>query len=101
MQFAAEVAPKGKEASYISLAVLPYFLAKIVAGPFSGWLVATYTPAMPELKGAPGIIAAPEAYANNYMVWLWIGSVALITPIGLVIFKKLFKAAEAGTIEEN
>jgi len=98
MQFAAEVAPKGKEASYISLAVLPYFLAKIVAGPFSGWLVATYTPAMPELNGAPGIIVAPEAYANHQMVWVWIGCVAIITPIGLIIFKKLFKAAEAGTI---
>ena len=101
MQFAAEVAPKGKEASYISLAILPYFLAKIVAGPFSGWLVSTYTPAMPELNGAPGIIAAPEAYADSYMVWIWIGSIAIITPIGLVVFKKLFKSAEAGTIEEK
>lgn len=98
MQFAAEVAPKGKEASYISLAVLPYFLAKIVAGPFSGWLVSTYTPAMPELNGAPGIIVAPEAYSNHQMVWWWIGCIAIITPIGLIVFKKLFKAAEAGTI---
>ncbi len=99
MQFAAEVAPKGKEASYLSLAVLPYFLAKIAAGPFSGWLVKTYTPEMPDLHGAPGIVAAPDVYAHHYTVWLWIGTVALITPLGLVVFRKLFKAAEAGTIE--
>jgi hypothetical protein len=88
MQFAAEVAPDGKEASYISLAVLPYFFAKFMAGPFSGILVSTYTPEAPELSGAPGIIAAPDLYQDHYMVWLWIGAISLISPIGLLLLKK-------------
>lgn len=97
MQFAATVAPKGKEASYIALAVLPTFIGKLMAGPLSGWLVSTYTPEIPELKGAPGILAVGEIgarYANHYMVWVIVGSIAMITPIGLVIFRKAFKATE-------
>jgi len=97
MQFAAHVAPKGKEASYISLAVLPTFIGKLMAGPLSGWLVSTYTPASPELQGAPGILATGELgarYAQHYMVWFFVGSIALITPIGLVIFRKTFKNVE-------
>ncbi len=97
MQFAAQVAPKGKEASYISLAVLPTFVGKLMAGPLSGWLVSTYTPLIPELEGKPGILAAGEIgakYAHHYMVWVFVGSIALITPIGLVIFRKTFKNVE-------
>ncbi len=78
MQFMTEVAPKGKEGSYVSLSYLPYFAAKFVAGPMSGWLVATYTP-----EGA-------ESYPNHYMVWLWIGGMAIITPLGLLFLKKVF-----------
>ncbi len=71
MQFTAEVAPEGKEGSYIALSYLPFFAAKLIAGPLSGWLVATYTP-----EGA-------EAYPHHIMVWVWIGGMALISPIGL------------------
>jgi MFS family permease len=104
MQFAATVAPKGKEASYVALAVLPTFIGKLMAGPLSGWLVSTYTPEVPELNGAPGILAAGEIgarYANHYMVWVFVGSIALITPIGLVIFRKAFKNAETHNEDEG
>lgn len=104
MQFAATVAPKGKEASYISLAVLPTFIGKLMAGPLSGWLVSTYTPLVPELQGKPGILATGEIgakYANHYMVWFFVGSIALITPIGLVIFRKAFKNAETHNEDED
>ena len=36
MQFTAEIAPKGKEGTYIALSVLPYFVAKFFVGPMSG-----------------------------------------------------------------
>lgn len=78
MQFTAEIAPKGKEGSYIALSYLPYFGAKLFVGPLSGWLVATYTP-----EGA-------DSYPNHYWVWIWIGGMAVISPISLFIFKKLF-----------
>jgi dipeptide/tripeptide permease len=86
MQFTAEIAPEGKEASYLSLAVLPFFFAKFFVGPLSGWLVSTYTP--------PGLPAGVENYPDHFLVWAWIGSIALLTPIGLLIFKKMFRAAE-------
>ncbi len=82
MQFTAEIAPKGKEGSYIALSALPFFAAKFVVGPLSGWLVATYTP-----EGA-------ASYPHHYMVWIWIGGMSFISPLGLVIFRKLFTQAE-------
>jgi hypothetical protein len=44
MQFSAEIAPRGKEGSYIALAILPYFAGKALAGGMSGFLLTTYTP---------------------------------------------------------
>jgi hypothetical protein len=82
MQFTAEIAPKGKEGSYIALSALPFFGAKLFVGPLSGWLVATYTP---EGQGP---------YPYHYMVWIWIGGMALFSPLGLVVFRKLFKRTE-------
>jgi MFS family permease len=89
MQFTAEIAPKGKEGSYIALSYLPYFGAKLIAGPMSGWLVATYVP-----KDA-------ENYDNHYMVWVWIGCMAAISPIGLLLFRKLFRRAERERAAED
>jgi len=86
MQFTAEVAPEGKEGSYVALSYLPFFAAKFIAGPLSGWLVHTYTP-----EGA-------ESYPNHIWVWVWIGGMALASPIGMVIFRKLFYAAESGEL---
>ena len=82
LQFTAEIAPEGREGSYIALSYLPYFAAKLIAGPMSGWLVATYTP-----EGA-------ASYPNHWMVWVWIGGMALVSPLGLVVFHRLFSAAE-------
>jgi len=78
MQFTAEIAPKGKEGSYVALSYLPYFASKMIVGPMSGWLVATYTP-----EGA-------SSYPMHHYVWYWIGGTAILSPIGLVIFKKIF-----------
>ena len=82
MQFTAEIAPPGKEGSYIALSYLPYFAAKFIVGPMSGWLLVTYVP-----EGA-------ESYPNHQLVWWWIGGMALISPLGLVAFNKLFRKAE-------
>ncbi len=89
MQFTAEIAPKGKEGSYIALSALPFFLAKLFVGPLSGWLVATYTP-----EGA-------ASYPLHYMVWLWIGGMAIVSPLGLIIFQKLFRKAEHRVNEDK
>jgi MFS family permease len=83
MQFTAEIAPKGKEGTYIALSILPYFVAKFFVGPMSGWLVNTYTP----------LDAAGRALANyprHHMVWIWIGGMAVLSPIGLFVFRRWF-----------
>ncbi len=83
LQFNAEIAPKGKEGTYISLAYLPFFASKFVAGPLSGWLLATYVP-----KDA-------TSYPDHYMVWIWIGGMAIISPLGLLLLKKMFIKTES------
>lgn len=83
MQFTAEIAPKGKEGTYIALSILPFFLAKFFVGPMSGILVNAYVPV-----DAAGKVAA--SYPNHYMIWVWIGGMALVTPIGLLLLKKVF-----------
>ena len=82
MQFTAEIAPKGKEGSYIALSYLPYFGCKFLVGPLSGWLVATYTP-----EGAAN-------YPLQHYVWIWIGVMALFSPLGLFLFCFSFRKAE-------
>ena len=83
MQFTAEIAPKGKEGTYIALSVLPFFLAKFVVGPMSGLLLATYTP-----LDAAG--KALTAYPHHHMVWIWIGGMAVLSPMGLLLFRNWF-----------
>jgi len=78
MQFTAEIAPEGKEGSYIALSYLPYFGAKFFVGPMSGLLLAAY---VPEDAGS---------YPLHYMVWVWIGGMAIISPISLFLFRKVF-----------
>ncbi len=91
MQFTAEIAPGGKEGTYIALSYLPYFGAKLIVGPMSGWLVATYTP--------DGVGTGVENHPSHWMVWVWIGGMAAITPIILITMVKLFRHAEQQDIE--
>lgn len=81
MQFTAEIAPKGKEGSYVALSYLPYFGGKLLVGPLSGWLVANYTP-----EGA-------SSYPQHFWIWIWMGGMAAISPIGLILFRKLFTSS--------
>ncbi|MCK5807420.1 MFS transporter [bacterium] len=80
MQFTAEIAPKGKEGTYIALSMLPWLLAKFFVGPMSGILIHEYTPFK---DGHP----LPPA-ADHAMVWVWIGGMALITPVALFVLGK-------------
>ncbi len=87
MQFTAQIAPPGKEASYLALAILPWFAARLFVGPLSGWLVSSYTP--------DGLPSGLENYPQHYMIWLIVGITAMLTPIGLLIFRKIYIEAEA------
>jgi MFS family permease len=81
-EYAAAVAPKDHEASYMALSMLPMFLAKFFVGGTSGWLLATFCPAVgPRHAGT---------------MWFIIGCMALITPVGTFIFRKQIQVQESG-----
>lgn len=82
-QFTAEIAPKGKEATYLSLAILPTFASKLFVGPMSGWLLATYVPVDANNRPLP--------HEHHHMIWVWIGISAAITPVGMLLYKKFFE----------
>jgi hypothetical protein len=81
-EYAAAIAPKGREASYMAMTSLPYFFAKCGAGFLSGWLLTHYCPE----TGA----RHPET------MWLIIGGMALVTPLGAILFRKYIQVHEAG-----
>jgi len=86
MQFTAEIAPEGKEGSYMALSVLPFFVAKFVVGPMSGLLVKYYTPVTEVVSNTGQKTQVVGDLSHHYMVWVWIGGMAILSPIGLMLF---------------
>ena len=81
-EYSAAIAPKGQEASYMALSMLPYFLAKFFVGGSSGWLLTKYCPEIGPRH--------PE------MMWFIIGCMALVTPVGAFVFRKYIQVQEDG-----
>ncbi|OGR86909.1 MAG: hypothetical protein A2021_09015, partial [Elusimicrobia bacterium GWF2_52_66] len=81
-EYPAAIAPKGQEGSYMALSMLPYFFAKFIVGSISGFLLARYCPA--------------EGPRNSQMIWLIVGSMALLSPIGLLLARRYIQVHEAG-----
>lgn len=68
------IAPRGREATYVSLAMLPYFLAKFLVGPTSGYLLEAFAPA-----------TGPRHAA---LLWLVIGLTTMIGPVGILLGRR-------------
>jgi MFS family permease len=81
-EYSAAIAPKGQEASYMSLSYLPFFVAKFFVGTLSGLLLTTYCPE-----------TGPR---NSQMLWLIIALTTMITPIGLLAFRRYIQVRESG-----
>jgi hypothetical protein len=88
MQFSAEIAPRGKEGAYIALAILPYFMGKIGATIMADLLTTQYF--------SQDMVEFP----NHEMAWFWIGAMALISPVGMIIFRKIFDQSEQMALAE-
>jgi MFS family permease len=80
-EYAAAIAPPGQEASYGSLAYLPFLVGKLLIGT-SGWLLATFCPEHGECHAAS--------------LWLIFAFAASIAPIGLLTFRRYIRVPEAG-----
>lgn len=77
-EYVAEIAPAGKTASYMSLSILPYFIAKFIAGSMSGILLELWCPENGDQSSA-------------YLIWIFVGGVAIICPIGLLFLKNFIQ----------
>ncbi len=64
-----------------------------MAGPMAGMLLSGYVPEF-------GIDGIYQNYPDHQMVWWWIGGTAALTPIGLMLFRALYKEAEDKAEEE-
>ena len=73
--------PPGQEASYGSLAYLPFLVGKLLIG-FGGWMLAAFVPA-----------TGPQRPA---MMWLIFAASAAVAPIGLLIFRNYIQVREVG-----
>jgi MFS family permease len=80
-EYAAAIAPPGQEASYGSLAYLPFLVGKLLIGT-SGWVLATFCP------------EHGECHAGS--LWLIFALAASIAPIGLIVFRRYIRVPEAG-----
>jgi MFS family permease len=69
-EYNVAIAPRGREATYVSLAMLPYFLAKFLVGPTSGYLLEAFCPAV-----------GPRHPA---VLWAVIGLTTMVGPVGIV-----------------
>ena len=86
-EYPAAIAPKGQEGSYLALSMLPYFVAKFFVGTMSGFLLDAFCPE-----------TGPR---NSRMLWVIIGGMALLTPIGLVLFRRYIQVHEAGRSDNS
>ena len=81
-EYAAAIAPKGQEASYSALSYIPFLLAKLLIGTFSGFLLTQYCP--------------PEGPRHSQTMWLMVALTSLIAPVGLVTLRRFIRVHEAG-----
>ncbi|MFM9057896.1 MAG: MFS transporter [Planctomycetaceae bacterium] len=68
-EYNVAIAPRGQEATYVGLAKLPFFLAKLLVTPMSGWLLTSYCPA--------------EGARDPGLLWAIVGASTLAGPLGM------------------
>jgi MFS family permease len=80
-EYAAAIAPPGQEASYGSLAYLPFLVGKLLVGA-GGWLLVAFCP--------------EHGPRHSGTMWLIFACAASIAPIGLLLFRSYIRVPEAG-----
>jgi MFS family permease len=83
-EYAAAIAPRGQEASYGSLAYLPFLVGKLLVGA-GGWLLAAFCP--------------EHGPRHSGTMWLIFALAASVAPIGLIVFRRYIRVPEVGREE--
>ena len=81
-EYAAAIAPRGQEASYGALSYVPFLLAKLMVGTFSGFLLARYCP--------------EQGPRHSGTMWLVVALTASVAPVGLLLLRRYIRVPEAG-----
>jgi dipeptide/tripeptide permease len=81
-EYAASIAPPGQEASYSSLSYIPLLIGKISTGLAFSQLLNRYCPA--------------EGPRESGTMWLIIGLMVLIAPVGLLLLARFIRVKEEG-----
>ena len=76
-EYNVSIAPRGREATYVSLASLPYFLAKCLGGPTSGYLLNAYCP--------------KEGPRHSAILWAVIGITTMLGPVGVLMSRGIIE----------
>lgn len=86
-EYTAAIAPKGQEGTYLGLSMVPYFLAKTIISPASGYMLERWCP-----KGIGERLnqGSVSYWDSPYAMWLILGMVALVGTIFAIIFKDWF-----------
>jgi MFS family permease len=80
-EYAAAIAPPGQEASYGSLAYLPFLVGKLLVGT-GGWLLAAFCP-----ENGP---------RHSGTMWLIFALAASVAPLGLIALRPYIRVREVG-----
>ena len=73
-EYTLSIAPRGRESTFVALAALPYFLAKFLVGPTSGYLLGAYCP--------------EHGPRHAAVLWAIIGVSTIIGPIGMFLGRR-------------
>ena len=79
LQYAAEIAPKGRTGAYMGVAQFPWFLTKVITGLYAGWFLQSYIPEGAAARHDPRtmwLIYACIAMGSTVLLWLargWLG----------------------------
>ena len=73
LQYAAEIAPKGRTGEYMGVAQFPWFLTKMLVPLYSGWMMGRFCPA--------------EGPKDTETMWLIFACIAMTSTIMLVVAK--------------
>ena len=95
-EYTASIAPKGQEGTYLGLSMVPYFLAKTIISPASGYMLSKWCP---EGIGESLRNGTVGYWESPYAMWLILGAVALIGTILAILFRDWFNPKDAQSSE--
>ncbi len=115
-EYTAMIAPKGREGSYMALSAAPMFIAKLMVGGVSGYMLNGYCPQTPDCKGTVlenhclGEMVNGECtgevvrwmcdgevahhVCQGEIMWYIIGLMTISSPILILLLKKVIQGGE-------